>query len=224
MEIVPGIHQVDGVNGNCYLIARDTVTLIDTGLPRNSAKIVNYIQETLKRRPADIKTIVLTHYHIDHIGNVHELKKMSGASVAIHEADADYVSGKKRPPVPKSWKIKIFRAMGLFFRTPDIEPDIILKDGDSIAGLTCIHVPGHTPGSICLYDSSAKVLFAGDILRFDGSKINEAPPLFTMDAAEARQSIRKIAAIDFDVMLPGHGIPLSHDASARVREYVASLP
>jgi hydroxyacylglutathione hydrolase len=224
MEIVPGIHQVDGVNGNCYIIVQDTLTLVDTGLPRNGAKILEYVQKTLQRKPTDIKTIVLTHFHIDHAGNVHELKKQGDAKVAIHEADADYIAGRKHQPVPKSWKIKIFRVMGLFLRTRYVEPDILLKDGDVIAGLTCIHSPGHTPGSICLHDPSSKVLFVGDTLRFDGTKIEGSPPLFTLDPAEAKRSIKKIALLDFDIMLPGHGIPLRPDASGRVREYARSLP
>ena len=101
MEIVPGIHQVDWVNGNCFIIVRDELTLIDTGMPKNSAKIVKYIQDILKRKPSEIKTIVLTHFHIDHVGDAGDLKKLSGAKVAIHEADADYVAGRKTPPVPE---------------------------------------------------------------------------------------------------------------------------
>ena len=50
MEIVPGIHQVDGVNGNCFIIVRDELTIIDTGMPKNSTKIVKYIQDILKRK------------------------------------------------------------------------------------------------------------------------------------------------------------------------------
>ena len=77
MEIVPGIHQVDGVNGNCFIIVRDDLTIIDTGMPKNSAKIVTYIQDILKREPSEIKTIVLTHFHIDHVGDAFDLKELS---------------------------------------------------------------------------------------------------------------------------------------------------
>jgi glyoxylase-like metal-dependent hydrolase (beta-lactamase superfamily II) len=223
MEIVPGIHQVDGVNGNCYIIVKDTLTIIDTGLPHNSTKIINYITEILKRKPSDIKTIVLTHAHTDHTGNVYDLKKISNADVAIHESDADYLAGKKHPPLPKSLFALIVKIMGLFFKARSVEPDIQLKNGDSIAGVTCIHTPGHTPGSICLFDPSSQVMFVGDLLRFDGKKIGGAPRQFTVDAAEAQQSIKKIAARDFAIMLSGHGIPLKPDASSKVREYAESL-
>jgi glyoxylase-like metal-dependent hydrolase (beta-lactamase superfamily II) len=223
MEIVPGIHQVDGVNGNCFLIVRDELTLIDTGMPRNSAKIVNYIQDILNRKPTDIKTIVLTHFHIDHVGDASDLKKLSGAKVAIHEADADYVAGRKTQPAPRGVKGMIFKVLiPLFFGSRPVEPDIKLNDGDTIAGLTTIHTPGHTPGSICLFDPVSKSLFAGDLLMFNGSKIEMGSSLSAPD--EVQQSIKKITAIDFDIMLSGHGIPLRPDASLKVREFAKSLP
>jgi len=218
MEIVPGIHQVDLVNGNCFIIVRDGLTLIDTGMPGNGAKIVNYIQDILKRKPTDIKTIVLTHFHIDHVGDAGDLKKLSGAKVAIHEADADFVAGRKTQPVPKGVMGMIFKVLiPLLFGSRPVEPDIPLKDGDTIAGLTVIHTPGHTPGSICLLDPASKILFVGDLLRFNGSKIEIGPS--SLDSGEVQQSINKIAAIDFDIMLPGHGIPLRPDASVKVREF-----
>jgi len=223
MEIVPGIHQVDGVNGNCFLIVRDELTLIDTGMPKNSAKIVNYIQDILNREPTDIKTIVLTHFHIDHVGDASVLKKLSGAKVAIHEADADFVAGRKTQPAPKGVKGMIMKVLiPLLFGSRPVEPDINLNDGDTIAGLTIIHTPGHTPGSICLFDPASKILFAGDLLRFNGSKIEMGSS--SLDPLEVQQSINKIAAIDFEIMLSGHGIPLRTDASVKVREFAKSLP
>jgi glyoxylase-like metal-dependent hydrolase (beta-lactamase superfamily II) len=218
MEIVPGIHQVDGVNGNCFIIVRDELTLIDTGMPKNSAKIVHYIQDILKREPTDIKTIVLTHFHIDHVGSASDLKKLSGAKVAIHKKDADYVAGRKTQPVPGGAKGMIVKVlMPLLFGSRPVEPDIKLNDGDIIAGLTTIHTPGHTPGSICLFDPASRILFVGDLLRFNGSKIEIGAS--SLDSSEVQKSINKIAALDFDIMLPGHGIPLRPDASVKVREF-----
>ena len=140
MEIVPGIHQVDGVTANCFIIVRDGLTLIDTGMPKNSVKIVNYIQDVLKQEPTDIKTIVLTHFHIDHVGDAGDLKKLSGAKVAIHAADADYIAGRKTQPVPGGIKGMIFKILiPLFFGSKPVEPDILLNDGDTIAGSQVIH-------------------------------------------------------------------------------------
>ena len=223
MEIVPGIHQVDGVSGNCYIIVRDGLTLIDTGLPKSGKKILSYIHDTLHKTPGEIRTIILTHYHIDHIGNVYELKNISGAKIAIHERDADVVSGKIPMPAPKGVIGLFIKMFGIFMKARSFQPDFLLKDQDIIAGLTCIHTPGHTPGSICLADPETRVLFVGDTLRFDGQKIEGPPEQFTLDMEQTHRSIKKIASLDFVVLLSGHGIPLRNNASEKVREYCKTL-
>ena len=223
MEIVPGIHQVEGVNGNCYVIVRDGITIVDTGLPGAGKKILSYIQNTIGKKPSDIRTIILTHYHIDHSGNVKTLKSAGAGNVAIHTADAVFVSGEQKSPFPKGWRGILFRVIGVFMKAQPFQPDILLNDGDNIAGLTCIHTPGHTQGSICLLDPATGVIFVGDILRFNGQKIEGPPAQFTPDMGLAHQSIKKIAALNFDILLSGHGVPLRPSASDKIREFAKSL-
>jgi len=222
MEIVAGIHQVDGVHGNCYVVTRDKLTVIDPGLPRNGKKILAYVDEVLGRAPSDIGTIILTHYYMDHAGSAQELKTLTGAKVAIHGADSRYVAGKQVRPAPDG--ILVFQStIGAFYKPRPVQPDIILKDGASIAGLTCIHTPGHTAGSICLFDPASRVLFAGDLLKFNGLNIDGPPPQFTLDLDEAKRSIWKIPPLDFEVILPGHGIPLTHNAKTHVLDFARSF-
>jgi glyoxylase-like metal-dependent hydrolase (beta-lactamase superfamily II) len=223
MEIITGFHQVDGVNGNCYIVVKDRLILIDTGLPGNGKKILAYIRDTLHRNPSDIRTIILTHYHLDHIGSVNALTAVSPARVAIHEEDSPFVSGRMALPVPKGWRGILFRIFGVFMKTDPFQPDILLKDRDTLEGLTCIHLPGHTPGSIGLLDPGSGVLFVGDTLRFDGKEIGGPPARFTPNMDQVHLSIRKIATFTFDIMLPGHGIPLRPDASTKVREFAKGL-
>jgi glyoxylase-like metal-dependent hydrolase (beta-lactamase superfamily II) len=102
-------------------------------------------------------------------------------------------------------------------------PDILLEDRDRIEELTSIHIPGHTPGSIGLIEERSGIFFAGDILRSDGKTITEGPAPFTLDLAASHRSIRKIAALDFGILLPGHGVPFRPGASAKVREYAGTI-
>ena len=104
-----------------------------------------------------------------------------------------------------------------------MEVDISLNDRDKIEGLTVIHVAGHTPGSIALLDEEKHMLFASDTLRYDGKKVSGGPEHFSLDPEKVQESIRKLAKLDFDVMLPGHGEPLKPNASEEVRKFVASL-
>jgi glyoxylase-like metal-dependent hydrolase (beta-lactamase superfamily II) len=98
LKITEGIYQVEGVNCNVYLVENgDKLILIDTGLPRSDKKIVKAIED-LGRKPADVSTIVITHFHVDHVGSLRKMKELTGAKVAVHEADADYVDGKRSPP------------------------------------------------------------------------------------------------------------------------------
>jgi glyoxylase-like metal-dependent hydrolase (beta-lactamase superfamily II) len=224
MEIVPQIHQVDGVNGNAWVLIRDGLVVIDTGLPGSGRKILTYIGEKLHREPSEITTVIITHYHIDHTGGVRELKKAAPAlKTAIHEADAGYVSG--RIPLPRHSGLRgLFLGIFTPLKPATFTPDIILKEGDRIDGLTCIHLPGHTPGSIGLLDEASKTLFAGDTIRSDGTSLSEGPAGFTIDLPRSRESIRKIAGLEFDTLLVGHGKPLRPDAAAKVREFAGSLP
>ena len=226
MEIVTGIHQVDGVNGNSYILVRDGLTVIDTGLPAGSGKkILSYIRNTLYREPTEIKTIVITHFHLDHIGGVATLKKAApGAKVAIGKADAGYVLGRIPLPVYPGIRGFALRIAGAIMTPGNFPVDILLTDGDRVDGLVCIDIPGHTPGSVGLYDEVTKTFFAGDILRYNGKSITEGPAQFTLDVNGSRQSIRNIASLDFDLLLPGHGVPLRDGASEKVREFAAALP
>jgi glyoxylase-like metal-dependent hydrolase (beta-lactamase superfamily II) len=225
MEIIPGIHQVDGVNGNCYILIQDGLTVIDTGLPGSGKKILAYIRDRLHREPVEIKTIIITHFHLDHTGGVAALKAASpAAKVAVGTGDEGYVDGTLTEPVPSGLVGLLMRFYSFIMRPEHFSPDILLEDGDRIDGLLCLTLPGHTLGSIGLLDETTRSLFCGDIFRSDGSSVSGGPLQFTMDPVREHKSRRKIAARDFDLLLPGHGVPLQHGASAKVRAFVGIEP
>jgi glyoxylase-like metal-dependent hydrolase (beta-lactamase superfamily II) len=225
MEIVEGVHRVDEASANMahanvYLVINgQELAVIDTGTSGNAQKTVAYIQK-LGYQPTDVKTIILTHFHMDHMGSAKELKDLTNAKVAVHAEDADYVSGKKPMPKPKNI---LFRAVSSFVKPTPVQVDVILKEGDKIANLTVFHTPGHTPGSIALLDEERKVLFAGDTLRYDGKKVSGAPEQFTADPNQVRESIAKLSTLTFDVMLPGHGETLKPNASEEIKKFNATL-
>ncbi len=220
MEIVQGIHQVDGVNANVYVVVDEReLTVIDTGMPNNSKKILNSIRK-MDRQPSDVSQIVLTHFHLDHVGSAYQLKKATNAKVAVHEEDADFVAGKKSAPKPKNI---LFRALSSVVKPTPVEPDVRLRENDRAGRLIVIHTPGHTAGSISLLDPVLKVLFVGDALRFSDGKLAGPPERFTQDSIKAKQSIQKISMLDFDVMLSGHGDPLRPEAANKVKTFYASM-
>jgi len=224
LQIANGIHLVPRVRGaNAYLVKGDEgITIVDTGLPGNAGKIVDYV-EGIGCHRSDVKTIVLTHSDIDHAGSAARLKEETNASVAIHEADAPRLSGEKE------WK-KVKGALGLFLRVAGavmrfkrLKADVLLKDSDIINGLTVIHTPGHTEGSICLY-LPTKALFAGDTLLINNERMPSLPrSSMSVDLNMARESVKKISGLEYSILLPGHGPPIETNASAMVKEFAATF-
>jgi len=224
LEIAEGIHLIPRVRGaNAYLVAGDEgITVVDTGLPGSAGRIIDYV-ESMGCRRSDVKTIVLTHSDMDHAGSAARLKEMTNAKVAIHEADAPRLSGEKE------WK-KVKGVLGLFFRVTSVvmrfsrlKADVLLKDSDIIDGLTVIHTPGHTDGSICLYLPS-RALFVGDALVTNNQRMPSLPRRsMSMDMNVAKESIRKISQLEYSFLLPGHGPIIEQNASAIMKEFVTGF-
>ena len=144
---------------------------------------------------------------------------MVKAKIAVGAGDKDFVSGLKPYPKPKNL---LARAASSFLKVAPVDVDITLNGGDTIGNLTVIDAAGHTPGSIFLYDQRRKVLFAGDTLRLDGDKVVAGPKQYVWDEGKENQSIAKLATLDFEVMLPGHGEVIRTNASNKVKEYLNS--
>jgi hydroxyacylglutathione hydrolase len=223
LEVTPGIHKVDGVNANVYLVFdEEELTLIDTGMPRSARRILDYVDK-INRKPSEIARIVLTHCHVDHAGSAQQLKRLTNARVAVHREDAQFVAGEKALRSPSGAIGILFKALSPLSKLRPVRPDIVLNEGDTVGKFTVIHTPGHTPGSISLYDSERKLIFVGDSIRFTNGRISGPPKEFTLDMNEALQSIGKISNLEFDIMLSGHGDVLKPNASQRVREFYTSL-
>lgn len=218
MEVVSGIHLVEGIRiSNVYLILGERIAVIDTGKSGDGQNILRYLG-ILKRKPSDVSTIILTHYHPDHCGGLGVLKRETGAQVVAHELESEYISGRK--PIPKqSLTLKL---VGVFLGYERVNVDRTVRDGERLEefGLRVIHAPGHTPGSICLLMEEKRVIFTGDTVGYSAGQIVGPRKAFSFDVDEAVRSVRKISQFDFDVMLGGHGEPLIGGASAKIKEWV----
>ena len=225
-EIVKGVEYVDGSNANSYLVEESdsTLTLIDAGMQADGKRILEFITSKMNRKPSEVKTIVVTHCHVDHTRGLAAIKAATGAMVAVHEADASFVSGKEKYPSPGGVMGLAFSVMSPFFKTTPVEPDLIVREGETIGRLEIIHTPGHTTGSISLFDRQDRVLFVGDTARFVKGRLEGPPPRFTQRMNQAKTSIERLSSFDFEVMLSGHGEPLlSPDAPKMMIELSRKL-
>ena len=208
IKIIECIHGVDKIRFvNAYILEGDELIVIDTGMKGGAKRIINYIKN-LGRGPDEVSMVVHTHYHTDHTGGAFELKHVTGAKLAIHEKDNEFLSGDKK---------------GLSIPFMDISPvkaDVLLKKGDKIGDFEVLHTPGHTPGSICLYNQDRGIIFTGDAVQcgFLGG-ITTPYRMFSWDIKKVKESIKKISELEFNVMLPGHGKPVTSEASKKVKEF-----
>ena len=213
--------KIKGANSYLYISNNNEISIIDAGMPGNALRILGQINE-MNISLDKIKYIILTHADIDHIGSVADLKNSTGALVAIFEKEVPYLLGEKK----KEQKGIIGGIIGLIFgilikfiKNRNIVPDIILKEGDFIGGLKVISCPGHTVGSISLYNTET-VLFSGDAIITDKhSNIKGFNKIATSDTVEAAKTINKIKHLKFEVLLPGHGSPKLKNASDKLKEY-----
>ncbi len=113
--------------------------------------------------------------------------------------------------------------LGILLQVKPFLVDEIINNGDTIAGLTVLHLPGHTPGSIALYDPKRKVLFIGDTLGCKDGVVQGPPKSVTWDMKQAYRSIETLRTLDFTVLLSGHGEPLTSDASAKVKQFITKI-
>lgn len=213
--------NIKGANSYLYISDNNEFSIIDAGMPGNAYKILSQITE-LNISLEKIKYIILTHSDIDHRGSVTDIKNATRAQVAIHEKEIPYLLGEKKKKQKGMVGLMIgliFRIFFKFMKIQKIDPDIILKEGDSIGGLKVIHCPGHTEGSISLYNEET-VLFSGDAIITDKySNIKGFNNIATSDTLEAAKTIKKIKRLKFNVLLPGHGTPVLRHASDKLREF-----
>ena len=232
MELIPGVYPIERLGiGRAYLYKEaDRLTLIDTGLAGSADRIFAEI-ERIGLRPSDLRQIVITHYHNDHIGSLAEVVERTDAQVLVHAIDAPVVRGEHDPPAPD--RSGFGRLLGaLMDRRPQRVTRALvnreLQDGDELeldGGARVLHVPGHTPGSIALYVPARRLLFAGDAAT---NVLGLGPPsgplgVFNTDREAARRSFRKLAELEFDVACFGHGKPLDKDASLAFRRAAERL-
>src|SRR5205823_12849707 len=137
--------------------------VVDRRHTGNFPPVRSYIEaQTLSR----IDGVILTHHHTDHAGTALALCQATGARLAVHAADAAYLQPRRPRERMTLWGLADRLPPGLarFVVTCAGRAARLLEDGETIAGLTVVHVPGHTPGSIGLHSESESALFLGDIL------------------------------------------------------------
>jgi len=187
------VHKVSGAafDGNVYLILDERPILVDAGMMaaptlRNIKKLID---------PQKIEMIVLTHCHHDHSGAAPELKAATGARLLLSEKEVGAVGDD-------------LASVAYLFgqQAPSYQVDQTLKEGMVLDigewKLEVMETPGHSQGSLCLYEPRAKVLFSGDTVFPDGN-IGRTD-MYGGSTPDLVASIERLTGLDVEIMYPGH--------------------
>lgn len=196
-EFPSNLHVIHGLAVCCFLLADgDNSVLLDTGLFGETIFIKRKLRQ-LGLRPESIKTILLTHGHLDHAGNLAHLKCWTGAKILAHPAEQIHIDGKYPYRGVNRWcgRMEAFGRFVLSYQPARI--DEFLGDGQVLplwGGLQVIHLPGHTLGHCGFYSEKYDLLFSGDMMachfispRKPPAIYNSAPELLQAGAEKIRQ-------------------------------------
>ena len=211
-QIFPGVYEFADVPVNVWLIQdADGLTLMDTGYEKQEQKILDALV-AFGKQPADIKRIVLTHTHPDHAGGLAALKHTTGAPAYMHPIDARVVRGEvpmtRSTPSPGIMNKLLYNM--LIKNSAGVVPQAVIEneinDGDVLpigGGLRVIHAPGHSMGHCAfLLERDGGLLFAADAC---SNVMGLAPSIVYDDHALGRETLRKLAQLNFAAACFGHG-------------------
>ena len=228
-EIAPGVHHLALFGTGAFLICEDTITIVDAGWRWSGGRVLNQLRR-LGRSPQEVSYIISTHMHLDHIGGMDHIKQHSSGRVAAHEDEAAFLQRDGRIKLPKPSRNPVLGTLLAplysLLRPPPVEVDILLRQGSRLnilGGMEVIHTPGHTPGSISLYFPSPGLLMVGDALQYKGGKLDLPFRWFTADMAQAKDSVFRLAELDFDILCFSHFPPIRKNASEILRRFADSL-
>jgi glyoxylase-like metal-dependent hydrolase (beta-lactamase superfamily II) len=231
MKIAEGVHRIGGGLINSYLLEEGSeVTIIDAGVPGYWSDLPAELA-AMGRTLDDVRAVVLTHGHSDHIGFAERARRERGVPVSVHELDAALARGEVPNPAKGAGPVRplpLLRFLALAIRkgalrTKQLGEVATYGDGATLdvpGSPRVILLPGHTPGSAALHVPSRGCLFIGDAIATVAVTTGATGPMvapFTANPAQAVVSLTRLDGIEASWVLPGHGQPWAGGVGEAVR-------
>jgi glyoxylase-like metal-dependent hydrolase (beta-lactamase superfamily II) len=243
VEIAPGIRRLGEGLVNVYLLEETgRVSIVDAGAPGYWKHLPAELA-AMDRSLDDVRAVILTHAHSDHIGFAERIRRERSVCVSVHPDDAALARGEVKQvrdehgPGYRGWSVRAiagFAAFALTHGMTKVTP--IGEVGTFLDGATLdvpgaprvIHVPGHTAGSVAFHAPAHDAVFVGDAFVTRNVITGRRGPHFsTMFNADHRQAVASLARLDGLVaqhVLPGHGDAWSGGLEAALRAVRKSVP
>lgn len=221
LEVLKSLSNANGREMVVYpvlIFNEEEAVLVDTAYPGQYEILKAEIEKHIDINK--LKTIIITHHDIDHIGNVKKFKEEFGDAIKIvsTEIEADYISGNKTPlKLAKMEAIKdnldeatkgFYNMLKNGFPNLYVNVDETFGMNDMLNFVTEIEVvgtPGHTLGHICLYVKEEKALITGDLLALVDCKIEPINEFYNYDTKMAKESLQKLRNYDIQRVCCYHG-------------------
>ncbi len=204
---------------NAFIIRGKRPVIVDTGYPGSAPAIIDRLTEN-GIDPQTVSLILITHGHTDHFGSAAELKKLTGAPVAIHKLDADALKKGQDPPLNPTGAIgrllmPLLKRRGPA-KAPPVKPDLLIEGELDLKKFgvngKVIHTRGHTPGSVCVILPGGEVIIGDTIMNGIVRFRQPNYPLFAHDIKQLRESIKLILRQKPTRIFSGHGGPFDPKA------------
>jgi glyoxylase-like metal-dependent hydrolase (beta-lactamase superfamily II) len=206
-NVPPNLYAIRGMMGCCFLLADGGQSvLLDTGL-FGEHFLVRRLVRKLGLQPQSIKTIWLTHGHLDHAGNVAWLQQWTGAKVWAHPEEQAHINGTYPYQGVSRWCGRLEAAGRAVFRYRPVLIDEFSHDGQELplwGGLRVIHLPGHTKGHCGFYSQKYNLLFSGDMFASYTIHVHKPPPILNSVPEFFGASAEKIRQLQPRWMIPNH--------------------
>lgn len=193
--------------GCCHLLENgDDSVMIDAGMVGEPFLIRRLIRK-LGLNPSSIKTILLTHGHLDHAGRLAWMKDWSGAKVFAHAEETRHVAGNYPYTGVTRWCGRLEAAGRFLFRYRAVTIDEFIADGQELpfwGGLRVVHLPGHTLGHCGYYSEKHGLLFSGDMFASYFFNVHKPPAILNSEPELFPASIEKIRRLNPRWIVPSH--------------------
>ena len=222
-NVPAGIHTIRGLLGNCHLLVDECgeAVLLDTGLVGEPMQIRRLLFR-LGLKPDSIKAILLTHGHLDHVGNLAWAKRWTGAPIYAHAAEQAHIDGTFSYAGAARWCGRWERAGYAMLNYRPVRIDRVIADEDLLpfwGGLCVVHLPGHTEGHCGFYSERHRLLFSGDLFASYFFNVHLPPSVLNSRPELIQGSLRKALALDAQLIVPQHYDML--DGALHRRRFIA---